>query len=82
VEDDLVFDFITIFSVLLFLFEIIAACVVTKGYYKSFFMSLDIVSTLSLIMDIGFIFNPIFAANGGDAKTFTQGAKAGRIGTK
>ncbi len=64
---DSFFDYVAIISVTLFLFEIVSACFVTKGYYKSFFMYLDIISTLSLIMDVGFIFNPIFSGgNDGD----------------
>lgn len=54
VADD-VFYAITSFSLLFFMVEIILASFAKKGYFNSFFFWLDVVSTITLITDIGWI---------------------------
>jgi hypothetical protein len=39
--------------------EIILTCLAKEGYINSFFFWLDLVSSLSIIQDIGFIFDPL-----------------------
>jgi len=43
----------------LFLIEVILSSIAKKGYVLSFFFWLDLISTLSLIQDIGFMINPL-----------------------
>ena len=52
---DIVFYGLTAGVFFLFTFEIIVHSICTDGYFLSFFFWLDVVSTLSLIPDIGWI---------------------------
>jgi hypothetical protein len=62
---DIDFTFDIIQSTLLFFFtlEIIMTCIAKKGYIGSFFFWLDLISTISLIQDISFIFNAVLGIN-------------------
>lgn len=69
----------------LFSFEIILSCIIKPDYRFSFFFYLDILSTISLIFDINWIWNAI-QSNGGSS--FVQSAqiarasRASRAGTR
>jgi len=52
---DSIFDAITVFSVIMFTVEIIAASIGKEDYFGSFFMGVDVVATFSLIFDIYYI---------------------------
>ncbi len=52
---DGIFYGITAFSLVCFTIEIVLSCIVKEGYWLSFFFVLDVVSTISLIADIGWI---------------------------
>jgi len=56
---DLAFDITKTVCFALFILEIIFSCVAKHEYALSFFFWLDIISTLSLIQDIGFMINPL-----------------------
>lgn len=56
---DVLIDVIQIIIFFLFSLEIVLNCFAKEGYTNSFFFWLDVVSTLSLITDIGIIFNPM-----------------------
>jgi hypothetical protein len=56
---DNVFYGITTACMAFFLLEIILACIVKDDYFLSFFFWLDVISTLSMIPDIGWIWNAI-----------------------
>lgn len=43
----------------LFTIEIVITCFAKEGYLNSFFFWLDVVSTVSIIQDIGFMFDPL-----------------------
>jgi hypothetical protein len=58
-ESDDVFVTLTSISLVLFLIELLMQSVGKEGYLNSFFFWLDLVSTLSLVMDIPFILNII-----------------------
>jgi hypothetical protein len=60
-DSDIDFSFDIMQSCLLFFFsiEIIMTCLAKRGYIGSFFFWLDLISTISLIQDITFIFNNI-----------------------
>lgn len=50
---------VTLFSMIMFLFELIIASVATEGYFLGFYFWLDFVATISLITDIGYIWDEI-----------------------
>jgi hypothetical protein len=58
-EVDFTFDIIQTIMFVLFSLEIIFTALAKRNYILSFFFWLDIGSTLSLIQDISFIFNPL-----------------------
>ena len=62
---DIKFDVITLIAITLFTIEIVISTLTVEAYYKSFFMYLDIISTLSLIFDIQFLFANLFSGGGG-----------------
>lgn len=65
---DIVFDVITIFCLFVFAVEIVMSMLSKPGYTWSFFFWLDIISTISLIIDIQLISNEIFYG-GGDSSS-------------
>lgn len=60
-------DIIQTIMLILFTFEIILTCIAKDNYVNTFFFWLDIVSTISIIQDIGFMFNPILMGGSTDA---------------
>jgi len=58
-ELDSTFDYVTTVAFVLFLIELVLSCSAKKDYILSFFFWLDFVSTISLIMEIDFIFSPL-----------------------
>jgi len=50
---DIYFDAITIVCLIVFSFEIICSSLSKPGYVNSFFFYLDVISTISLLLDIG-----------------------------
>ncbi len=56
---DFGFDITKTLCFTLFLLEIIFSCIAKKDYIWSFFFWLDLISTLSLIQEIGFMINPL-----------------------
>jgi hypothetical protein len=50
---------------LIFILEILITCLAKKGYTNSFFFWLDVVSTISIIQDIGFMFDPLLNLGSG-----------------
>ena len=52
-------DFLETFTLFLFILEIVLTSIAKEDYVNSFFFWLDIISTVSLIMDISFMFDPI-----------------------
>ena len=60
---DDILDALTLLCLLLFGAELIISVYVKEGYKGSFFFWLDVLSTLSLVLDIGWINQNIFAQN-------------------
>ena len=58
-ELDSTFDYISTVAFVLFVIELLLSCYAKKDYVFSFFFWLDLVSTISLIMEIDFIFTPL-----------------------
>ena len=59
---DFYFKIASLCAFVLFSLEIILSSLVRENYLFSFFFWLDVLSTLSLLMEIDFIFNPIIDA--------------------
>jgi hypothetical protein len=82
---DNVFYSLTTLSFASFSIELILCCIAKEGYFLGFYFWLDLVSTLSLIMDIGWIMNGGRDKSTSSAKKASSLARAGRgarIGTK
>jgi len=60
---DIVFDVFTIIALLAFTLEIIFTLIVDKKYLWSFFFWLDLISTISLILDLQFFANNVFSSD-------------------
>ena len=86
---DVTFWILTSVSLGAFSLEIILASLSKEDYFLGFYFWLDIISTISLITDIGWIMNAMMGTSGetsaSNAKQAAKLAKAGRgtrIGTK
>jgi hypothetical protein len=75
VADDAFFA-LTSIALVLFTLEIVLASLAKPGYRFSFFFILDVVSTVSLITDIGWIMNLLLSG----ASSFLGLAKLSRAG--
>lgn len=89
VEADDVFNSLTTAAFFFFTLEIVLACVAKDEYFLGFYFWLDVVSTVSLITDIGWIMNAMMGTgsdtSASSAKQAAKLARAGRgtrIGTK
>lgn len=89
-EADPVFYILTIISFFAFCVEAVLSCYVRDDYWLGFYFWLDIISTISLIADVGWIMDAIAGTsstggNGSNVQQATKMARAGRgarIGTK
>lgn len=79
-DEDIIFWGITCACMIFFLLEIIFASISKEIYFLTFFFWLDLISTISMIPDTGFIWNPIIGAGGKKAKGATSVAKTSRAG--
>lgn len=78
---DVYFYGITLACLVLFLAEIILSSISKEVYFLTFFFWLDLVSTISMIPDIGFVWNLIIGEGGNNqAKGATSVAKTSRAG--
>ena len=70
-------------SFVLFTLEVLAGSVVIDGFKYSFFFWLDIVSTVSMIPDCGWIWDPMIGdsgnANADDATDLAKSSRASRV---
>lgn len=67
----------------LFLIEIVVSSIVIEGYWLSFFFWLDVIATVSLIFDIGWLMNLILgvgSGGGGSGSNVQQASKTARAG--
>ena len=58
-SEDIAFNYITTFALVVFSIEITINALVQDNYFNSFYFWLDIVSTISLITDISWIWDEI-----------------------
>jgi hypothetical protein len=61
---DPVFFSLTIAAMAFYLVEIFLSCISKPEYLWSFYFWLDIISTVTMIMDIGWIMDPIISGGG------------------
>ena len=83
---DVYFYVLSLISLIAFTIEVTVSCVVKEGYNLGFFFWLDVISTASLIFDIGW-FTEIMFSTGGSASaaggaSIARAARASRVGTK
>ena len=74
-EADNTFYIITFICMIFFLVEMILSSISKEDYFLTFFFWLDFVSTISMIPDVGFIWEPIIGISGsttGDAKDYAS----------
>jgi hypothetical protein len=78
---DVVFYAITLFGMICFAIEIVLASYSKEGYLWSFFFWLDIISTLSMLPDIGWIWDPLIGGgdHSADATDLAKTSRAGRV---
>ncbi|CAD8178473.1 unnamed protein product [Paramecium octaurelia] len=84
-DGDEVFWVITTICMSLFFIEIVLASSCKDGYFIGFFFWLDLLSTVSMLLDIGWVSNAIFGTSGGAALSAVSLARAGRasrVGTR
>ena len=69
---DLAFDGVNIALILIFVLEIILSSIAIEKYFFSFFFILDIISTLSLLLDISLFTDLIYASSSTNSYSFSQ----------
>lgn len=80
---DVVFDVFTSFSMVVFVFEIVVASLGKPDYFLGFFFVLDVVSTLSLVLDISAVSNALFCGTGEeDSGSAVRASRASRVGAR
>ena len=83
---DPVFYGLTIAALSFFMIEIILSSIAKEGYFLGFYFWLDLIATLSLILDIGWFMDAILGTGGpNNATSAAKAAKAGRsarVGTR
>lgn len=80
-EADPIFYGITLFGMICFTIEIILAAYAKEEYLLSFFFWLDIISTLSMVPDIGWVRDYLFGSGeaSADATDLAKTSRAGRV---
>jgi hypothetical protein len=85
---DNVFYGLSAFALACFAVELVLSCWVKPGYFNSFYFWLDLIATVSLIPDIGWIWHPIIGQeddsgdSSNDAEQIQNAGKASRAGTR
>ncbi|OMJ87200.1 hypothetical protein SteCoe_11124 [Stentor coeruleus] len=81
VSSDTAFNYITTICLFFFMLEIALASLCKKDYWLGFFFWLDLISTISLITDIGWVWDEMTgggSSTGSSASKASQVARAGR----
>lgn len=87
-DGDMTFYILTLVCFGLFFIEVVLAFISKPDYRWGFFFWLDLVSTVSLLMDVQFISDPIMSggstqqSTSKNATSFAKTARASRIGTR
>ncbi|CAE8647900.1 unnamed protein product, partial [Polarella glacialis] len=78
---DLYFDVMVSFCLLVFTLEICVSCLGKADYWLGFFFYLDVISTVSLVLDLTYVSELMAGGQGRDASSMRSGRTA-RIGAK
>lgn len=85
---DSAFDIGVVFCIVFFSLEVIVSCIGKRDYFLGFFFGLDLVSTVTLFLDLTVVADLLFSAGGGgesetdnarSSKTARAGARVGRV---
>lgn len=85
---DEVFWSLTVSAMFFFLLELVLASFAQKDYFLGFYFWLDLVATVSLLTDIGWIYDEIVgggdisASNASQASSLARAGRGARIGTR
>ena len=77
---DQVFYGLTLFAMVCFIVEIVLSSIVKHDYFLSFFFWLDVISTLTMIPDCGWIWDPLTSGGSSATNKTTSIAKTTRAG--
>lgn len=77
---DIVFDALVMACIFVFSFEVVLSSIGKKDYFMGFFFGLDVISTGSLMLDLTFVSDALFASNNGFGQART--GQTARLGTK
>lgn len=87
-NSDAGFYIVTIICMTIFMLEILLSCYSKKDYLFNFFFWLDFVSTITMLLDIGWFSDMLFPTNSDSTATsanaaqLAKAAAASRIGTR
>ncbi|GBG32422.1 Adenylate cyclase, terminal-differentiation specific [Hondaea fermentalgiana] len=84
---DTFFDSVSLLALLAFTTELVVFTIAKPKYFRSFYFYLDILATVTMISDIGFIWNTILEAafasgTTGNSQEAIDAIQASRVGTK
>eukprot|EP00359_Climacostomum_virens_P001583 CAMPEP_0204898930 /NCGR_PEP_ID=MMETSP1397-20131031/1560_1 /ASSEMBLY_ACC=CAM_ASM_000891 /TAXON_ID=49980 /ORGANISM="Climacostomum Climacostomum virens, Strain Stock W-24" /LENGTH=799 /DNA_ID=CAMNT_0052066823 /DNA_START=1252 /DNA_END=3651 /DNA_ORIENTATION=- len=86
VDADIYFFALSFICFVFFLLELVLCSILKPGYLNSFYFWLDLVACISLIPDIGFIWDPMLGTDntsgGSGAKQIQNAGKVSRAGTR
>lgn len=66
------FDYMNIVLMIIFSLEIVLSSIVIDNYFCSFFFTLDIISTISLLFDISMFTDLIYSSNSTNTYSFSK----------
>ena len=78
VNDDYFFG-VTLFGMICFAIEIFFASIAKDDYFNGFFFWLDLVSTISMIPDCGWIWDPLIGGGGSDVTDLSKTSRTARV---
>ena len=81
-DADMTFYIITFICMIFFFVEMVLSSISKPDYFLAFFFWLDFISTVSMIPDVGFIWEPIVGIDGSNsnASDYASVAKTSRAG--
>lgn len=74
-QNDVTFYILTLICFSIFVIEILLSCYTKSEYINSFYFYLDVISTATLLLDVGWISDSIFSSG-------SSGAAAAKVGTR
>lgn len=80
-SDDALYGILT-FVFVCFCFESVVLSVVQRGYFLSFFFWMDVIGTLSIILDIGWIADTFLTTGSGNSTSILRATRAAKLGAR